>query len=474
MISKRFFGGWADFWRPFIVVAVPVILQGLVSSSLHIVDNIMVGVLGDAPLAGVAQANQVQFILRLFLFGICSGASILISQQWGNGDIPGLRATVGMTLYSTVLLGAVVFLAAVLFPEPILRIFIREEEALDYGVAYLTAVAPSYLFASATIAISQANKATEKAVLPMVAAIISIATNTFLNWCLIYGNLGFPRLGVRGAAIATSIAAGVETLLLVFFTWKLRYPAAATLRQMRPNRKAFRAFYKLTTPVILNEGLWGVGTAIYAIVYGIMGTTTVAAMAIFGVVDQLVWAAGWGFMTGTAVLVGKRLGAGDMDGARLMAKRMLVLALITGVVLGMGMLLPLAERVTELFTASAQARGMAAQALKVFGVLLFAKIFNATNIVGVLRSGGDAKYAMWLDVAGIYGIGIPMAFLGGVVLDLPLHWVYLMLQSEEVIKAIIGGIRYLSGKWVKRLVSDDDVVPADKNEDIAQTAGSRA
>ncbi len=445
----------APFFAEFFYLAVPIILTNLMGSSLHIIDNIMVGRLGETELAAVAQANQLAFLTRLFLFGVACGCSIFASQYWGNRDVTGVRRTLGVSLLFALPLCALATGLALLAPTAVMRVFSPDPAVIALGASYLRTVGPGYVAIALSNVLGAANRSTERVRLNMAASMSAIACNTFLNWCFIFGNLGFPRMGVPGAALATAIAAYLEAGILLVWAYARRYPSAATFHQMKPPSAAFvRRFLKVAVPVTLNEGVWALGVSAMAAVYGRMSTQTVAAMNVFGTVEQLCMAALWGTMNAAAVIVGKRVGADEGEDAYLCGQRMLIIGVAIATVMGVALLL-LRHQIVSVFNISPEAKALAVGVMGLVVYCYWAKAFNAVNIVGILRAGGDAVFSMLLDILGMWLIGVPLAAMGGLYFHLALPAVYLMLQLDEVTKFFIGLFRFRSKKWIRNLVKGD-------------------
>jgi putative MATE family efflux protein len=403
-------------------------------------------------LASVAQANQLAFIMRLTLFGVASGCAIFCSQHWGNNDISGVRRTMGISLISALTVCLAAAFLAVALPGAVMSLYTPDPEVARLGSSYLRIVGPSYVIIALSTVYNCANRSTERVKVNMIASVSAIACNTFLNWCMIFGNLGFPRMGVEGAALATAIAAALEAVILIGWSYLKRYPSAAKLRELRPESWAFaKGYYKVAIPVMLNEGLWATGTSMYSAIYGRISTQAVASMNVFGVVEQMVMAAIWGTMNASAVMVGKHIGAGDEREAVLSARRMMIMGVVVALVMG-GVLILARGSVVQLFNISQQAKDAAAQVMFMAAVCLWARAFNSVNIVGVLRAGGDAVFSMLLDGGAIWCVGVPVAFLFGLVLKWPLPLVYLVIQSEEILKFFLGMARFRSRKWFNNLV----------------------
>ena len=436
------------FLRKFLLVALPIVVQNLVASSLHIIDGVMIGQLGDAPYAAVTQANRFTFVFQLFLFGAASGCGIFFSQLWGKRDVRQMRAVMGLAFRLNAGLSVLFAGAALLMPGRVIGLFLPEGESARYAVTYLTLVAPGYFITAVDTVYATCMKSAEQTRIPMLAGVTSILTNTFLNWVLIYGHLGMPALGVRGAAIATVISAGVSLAVNVTASYALRLPSAIRLGEMRlPDRAFLGRFFRLALPVVFNEGLWSMGTTMYGVFYGRLGDAAVAAMGIYNTVDQLVNVLVYGIMNASAILVGGYLGAGDRDGAWLTARRMLVSCIGAGAAVGVLMAFGRGALV-GLFKVSAEAQGMAMVILMEASLFYWLRAINSVNVVGILRSGGDTLYSMVLDTSALWLVGVPLVGIAALVWKLPIQQVYLFTFVEEAIKAAIGMKRFRSKKWM--------------------------
>ena len=278
--------------------------------------------------------------------------------------------------------------------------------------------------------------------------------NTLLNYCMIYGNLGFPAMGVRGAALATTIATAATLLITLSMAYGLRLPAGAGLKEMMGANRAFlRRFAKTITPVVFNEGLWALGVTMYGICYGHMGDTAVAAMGVVSTVDNLLWIFIFSTMHSTAILCGKAIGANKPDEAYLCAKRMIAAVMGVGVFLG-ATLAAIRYPMLSLFTGlSAPVIRTAATVMLIESFTMWFRAFNAVNVVGVLRSGGDTVFSLKLDVGSMWLIGVPMCAAATFLLKLPVELVYVCTMAEEIVKILIGIPHFKSRKWIKNITN---------------------
>jgi putative MATE family efflux protein len=444
------------FARRVVRITLPIILQEIIASSLHIVDGLMVSGLGDASYAGVTQAGRYSFLYMLFCFGVTSGGAIFMSQFWGARDIRRMRQSMGV---SFVCIGAVALIfitGATVFSDFISRLFLPQGESASLANLYLRWVAPSYLFQGVNMVFAASLKSGEKTHVPLISSAAGIALNTLLNYLLIYGHFGFPALGVKGAAIATSIAAAVTLALTMAMAYGLRLPAGAKLKEMLGADRAFlKRFARTTTPVVFNEGLWALGVTMYGIFYGRISDTAVAAMGVCSTIDNLLWLFVFGTMHATAIICGNEIGACRPQVAYLYAKRMLSAAMLVGVFLGvtlMGIRYPMLSLFSGL---SKPVIKTAAIVLGIESFTMWFRAFNAVNVVGVLRSGGDTVFSLKLDVGSMWLIGVPLCAVAVFLLKLPVEYVYLCTMAEEIVKVSIGIPHFKSRKWIKNVTEGD-------------------
>jgi putative MATE family efflux protein len=441
-----------EFIIPFIRIAAPIALQNLFVSSLGIVDVMMVGQLGEAAIASVSLANLIFFLLNFTLFGINSGAAIFTAQYWGARDVAGIRKVLGVCL-ALGLTACVLFSGmSLLFPRQVLGFYSADPVVIDLGSQYLQIVGISYLATTLTLCYISVLRSTGRVRLPVFFGITTLCLNTGLNYLLIFGNFGFPRLGVQGAAIATSIARILECLAILGYAYFSRSPAAASPREMLAIDAGFlRTYFSVTLPVIINEVLWSLGTSFYSAIYAHVGTEAVAAFNVAVTILNLSSVLFVGVSTACGILVGNAIGAGQSDRAYQYARRCLWIGGILSAIIGMIVFFgrDLALSVYQLTPSGIQA------ARDVLGVLTIAVVyraFNPTIIVGILRSGGDTRFSAILDVAAVWLVALPLAYLGAFVLQLPIALVVLCVLSEGLFKMVIGLHRFHSKKWINNLV----------------------
>ena len=441
------------FLRKAMTIAFPVAMQGMLNTVVNLVDNLMIGSLGSTAIASVGLANKVFFVFTLLVFGVSSGSGVLAAQYWGNQDVKNIRKVLGIALLISVI-GAFAFLVpARLNPELMMRIFTTSEASIKMGAAYLMVAALSYPCTAVSNTYVAMLRAVNRVKEPVIISCITIFINIVFNYIFIFGKFGSPVMGVVGAALATLIARIVEMTLILCVVYLGKTPLACRIGELFGYSKDFLVqFFKTALPVICNEFIWGLGVTIYSMAYGRMGDDAVAAITIATTIQDIVVVLFQGLSAATAVILGNEMGAGKLKRAEKYGTSFLILQFVVTLA-AMGVVFLIRWPVISLYQPgiSDEVAMSVNRCLLMFILFMPAKMFNYVNVVGVLRSGGDTVMCLFIDTSGVWGIGIPMAFIGGLVLKQPIHIVYGMVMLEEVYKMIIGYWRYRQKKWLRNL-----------------------
>ncbi|SHI36029.1 putative efflux protein, MATE family [Dethiosulfatibacter aminovorans DSM 17477] len=441
-------------YNTMLTIALPVIIQHLISIGLNLVDTVMIGRLGEPELAAVGIANRFFMIFGLFCFGFYSGCSVFISQYWGIKDIKNIRKVFGIEIISGFSVAILFSTLALVFPHVIMRIFIKDPVVIDYGIQYLRIIGLAYIFIAISFALSYNSRSIHRVKMTVVINTIAISINTFLNYVLIYGKFGFPQLGVRGAAIATVIARFLEFVLLLYFIYKDRnHPLAGSFRELFDwDRPFLMKVYKTAFPVFVNEASWVLGTSIYYIAYGMVGTDAVATVQVSMTISDFFQSFFFGIGSACGVMIGNELGRDNKDLAYSYGISFIKLTAIASIVTGL-LLYSLKNPIINFYDFKESTNYMLEMSLIVFSLFMLPKMLTYMIIVGVLRSGGDTRYCMLLDLFFIWLVGIPLAFISVLVMDWPIHLVLAAVFSEEIIKVFVVSKRINSRKWLNNLVS---------------------
>lgn len=450
------------FYRNIVALALPIVLQNLVTSTLAMADTFMVGLLGEVPMAGLTLANIPLYALQMFFFGVQSGAAVLISQYWGKGDRKAINRILGLswlvvglvsTLFSVVLLAG---------PERFMGLFSNDPAAVDVAARYGRIVCVSYILNGITLVYVGAHRSMENPKLGLYMLSASMLTNTVLNWVFIFGNLGAPKMGVEGAALATLISRCVELVIMLAHIARSRHFPIDIPSLLRPGRDAALKLFTYATPVILNETLWGIGTGLYPTIMGHMENSTeiLAAFTVSGNIEKLALVALIGLANTAAIIIGREIGAGRRTTVYDVGLALNVLSTIVGLVVGLVMLAlswtVVPRYVFPLFQLSDSTARIALIMLTMIAAMMAPRAFNFTNIVGVLRGGGDVRAATAIDLLPLWVVSIPAAALFGLVLKWGVFWVYVAISLDQLVKFFMGIARLRSGEWINDLTLTED------------------
>lgn len=437
-----------EFYRTLIRLAIPIMIQNFLVSSLNMIDTLMIGAVGESEVAAVGIANQYYFLFSLIMTGVAGGCSMFVSQFWGKQDIPGIKKVFCVCAFTVLSVGFVFNLLAVAAPGAIMRIFSSDQHVIALASDYLRIVAFSYILTGISMLLANTMRSIGNARLPMLISFIAILINTALNYIFIFGKLGAPALGVRGAAIATLIARAVEMSLLAFASLYHGSPLRGKLKDFFGfNAGYVRKLFQSIVPVVLNDACWGLGFVMYTVAYGLIGTQAIAASQIANTVQNLFMVVCFSAGSSALVMTGNRVGAGQQDTAVQYSRRFARLALLIGLLLGV-LLFTLSPAILSLFNVSEQVRSSAVTILRIFSLIAPIRVLNCILVVGVFRGGGDATFALLAEGLTMWFIGVPLAFIGAGALHLRVELVVLLICLEEVAKCAVSLLRLRGNRWI--------------------------
>ena len=412
----------------------------------------MIGGLGELALNAVGVSIQMFFIYWMLVYGFSAGVATFISQFFGIKDLGNIRRTTGFMLTINFSMGIIFFLIALLFPEQILKIFTKYPEVIAAGIPYIRTGSFCFLLVPVTQTFTVALRATQQTHLPLIASVSGLCINTFLNICLIYGKLGMPRLEIQGAAVATVIARFIEMSIILYFVFGRN-------NIIKGKRQEFFSFgrplacriIKNAIPTTLNETLWGLGTSMYVAAYARIGVTAGAAYQACNTISNLFSMLAFSIGDAALIIIGQKLGEGKEEEAYDLGKKMIVLGLAVGILLG-GMALALGKPILSLFDFTPAGADMAWKTFIVYASMLWLEVHNATIVTGILRCGGDTKFAAVCDVGTVWAIGVPIAFITTLKFGWPIYFAVLAVRAEAVVKGALVTRRFFSKKWVRNVI----------------------
>lgn len=443
------------FYKRLFLLALPLILQNLITTSLGFVDTFMVGLLGNHELSAVTAANSPIFLIQVIIFGLMSGLTILVSQYWGKGDTENINRVMGIAMYAGIAISGLAAVLLFLFPQQVLFLVTDNRLLIELGAPYLRIVGISYVFNAVSSVYVSMQRSAENPVFGMLVFATSMLLNTFLNYCLIFGKLGAPALGITGAALATLTSRIVEFLIVLVYALRSRRILLQPRLLLRPGVAIARTFATYASPVILNETLWGLGTTMMTVVMGhmLISADMLAAYAIMGNIDKFSTVACFGLAGATAVILGKRIGEGaPHEEVYRLSCCLLLVAVLLGVVIACALAITLPTLfipyLYPLFHLTPTATEVAATMCVVYLIMMPLKSFDVSNITGVLRAGGDVRMASIIDLCPLWLVAVPLTALTGLVLHAPVVFVCLGIYAENICKMPWGLARLRSRKWI--------------------------
>lgn len=441
-----------NFYRSFAVLCLTLMLEQAVILSVNLADNIMLGRYSESALSGVAAVNQIQFVLQQIVFGVSSGMIVLGSQYWGQKRTGEIRMLSSIAMRASLGVAIALFIAVSLFPEQTLRLFTRDAAIVAEGVAYLKIIRFTYLFFAASSILLGTMRVVESVQIALRVSLLSLVLNCSINYVLIYGRFGAPEMGVRGAAIGTLAARIVELFVFAWYVFvRDRRVSMQPSDFLSADREMARDFFRVASPVILTQTLWGLANALQTVILGHMSDVAIAAQSISSNVFLLLKVASVGASSAAAILIGKAIGEGkDLSVLKEYTRTLQALFVPIGLVLGAALMI-IRVPLLRVYNISDETRALANAYMIIQSVVLVTMSYQMPTNGGIIRGGGDTRFVMILDLISIWGIVLPFSCLAAFVWRLSPIIVIILLNSDQVFKCVPAFIRVNSYKWIKRL-----------------------
>ena len=452
-MQTSYSAGNASFSRNLLRLAVPIVLQNLVTTAVSSADVIMLGFVSQDALAAGSLASQIMFILNLVYSGISSGVIMLAAQYWGKQDTLTIERIMGIGMRISILISTVFFILAFFFPALLMRIFTNDMQLVSTGIPYLKIVSFSYLFMSISQVYLCTMRTIERVIFATAANASALLLNILLNAVFIFGLLGAPKMGIAGVALATTIARGIEFVICMLDALKFKTIRFRPSTIFERHKLLFVDFMKYSLPAFGNEVSWGLAFSMYSVIMGHLGSDIVAANAVVVVARNLGTVACFGIANAGAILLGKSIGAGRMETVKADASKFCKITFISGMIGGIFIFLlrPFFMNMADL-TATAQGYLNIMLFINMYYVL--GQAMNTAVICGVFRSGGDSKWGFICDTIDMWGYAVPMGFFTAFVLKLPPMWVYFIICTDEFVKIPFVYKHYKSYKWLKNITRE--------------------
>lgn len=442
-----------SFYRSLILLAVPISLQNLVTFAVNFADNVMIGSLGDDAISGVYVGGQLQSVVQMFVGGIEGAILILAAQYWGRKDRDSIRKVVSIGVKFALGVGLFTTLVAVLFPQWVIRIFTTESGVIREGAAYVQIVGFTYLFFSVSQVMIAAMRSVETARIGLYISCMALVVNVCLNYVFIFGHLGFPAMGVRGAAVATLISRIMEMCVSIGYVFlvdkKLRFGWRDLLHT---DGQLLRDFVRYGLPIIGGQVVWAVNSLANTKILGYYSAGVIAAASITGMLHNLVYVWMNGMSSAVGIITGKIVGAGQYEKMKEYSKTVQMIFLFVGLISGAAVFL-FRDGFISLYNASPEAQEYSRQFINVISVTIIGTCYQAACLFGLVKSGGDISFVFKNDTIFVFLVVIPSSLIA-MWLGAPPWVVFACLKCDQILKCFVAIVKINRYNWMKNLTRD--------------------
>lgn len=434
------------FLREAMTIAIPVALQAMLQSSFSMIDQLMVGQFGKTAIAAVEVGGKPQFVFAFVSGAIATVTGIMVSQYMGKNDQKKINTSMSVNLLVMLCLALFTMGLCLIFPDVLAGIFTKDTEVVVTAKPYIQILAWVYPLSGVATLLAVQLRCRNYAKYPLYISAVAAVVNTCLNYLLIFGHFGFPAMGIKGAALASLMSQVVNLALMVYFYHR----TCQFSFDLRMKASEISQYLIILMPIVVNELLWTLGQNVNTYIYGHMGTSELAGMSLTGPIQGLFIGALSGLSQAAGILIGRRLGEHDYERAYHDSKRLCFYGFVGSLILSI--FLVVGENLyIDLYNVGPDVRQVGSQLLLTFAILAPVKVQNMILGGGIIRSGGRTKYIMIIDILGTWCIGVPLGLFTGLVLKLPIVWVYFILSQEELFRFIVSVFMFRSRKWMNTI-----------------------
>jgi len=445
------------FYKAFFSMTGVIALQNLITFTVNLADNVMIGGYSQSALSGVAMVNQIQFLLQMLVMGTGNGIVVLSAQYWGKKRLEPIRKVVSVGVLFSTVIGIVMTLLTFVYPEQILRLLTDEPAVIEEGRKYLVIICFSYILFSISSVLLAALRSVETVKIGFYVTLAALTVNVVLNYGLIYGRLGMPELGVEGAAIATLAARVLEFAIVVgyvlFADKKICWRPKSMLQL---DRTMLRDYLKVGLPLIMTDGIWGLAMSVQTAILGRLGSDAIAGNSIATTIFQVVTVLAYGSANASGVVIGKTVGEGDIERVKGYARTLQIIYLFIGVITS-AILLICKDLIISLYDVTANAKALASQFIQVLAITVIGTSYQCPCLTGIVTGGGDTKFVLKNDFIHQWFIVIPSAFLSAFLFHGPLWLTFFCLKSDQILKCFVAVIKVNRFRWIRKLTRETTV-----------------
>lgn len=440
-----------SLYKELFSIVTPIAFQNLMASLVTASDAFMLGFLDQDSLSASSLAGQVAFVFSLFYGAFVFGLNVLAAQYWGKGDKKTSEEVLAITMRYSLLVGLIFTIGTAIFPEQIMHFFTSDANLITAGGEYLRTVSLSYLLTGFTQAYFGMMKVCDKAKLSSLIGSLSVVVNIVLNALLIFGLASFPKMGIRGAALATVLAKAFETVFVLIVVANKKCPSLHIgLMFHSDNRELHKDYWRYTVPLLINQLGWGGGVTMYSVIMGHLGSDATAANSIASIVRSMIASFCWGISAGVGIIIGGMLGRGELDEAKKAGGSFVRFSIWTGIASGI-VILAFTPLILHIIHLEPQAQYYLKFMMFMAAYYIIGNSLNSTIISGIFPAGGDTKFGMWCDLITLWCVVVPLGMIGAFILKLPVLAVAFILTLDEFVKIPAVYRHYIKYKWVRNI-----------------------
>ena len=443
-----------SFYRKFLTIYVALVLQNVVTLSVNLADNMMLGSYSETALSGVAAVNQIQFIYQQLLMALGDGLVIFCSQYWGKRQTEPMKKISATAMHAGLLIAILLFALVSIFPRQAVGIFTTEESIIREGVSYLSIIRFTYLFFAVTQILLATLRSVEVVKIAFYLSVMTFFVNCGINYVLIYGHFGAPEMGAAGAAIGTLAARMTELVVLIIYIIKKEKQLHLSIRSyLQHDRVLSGDYFRETAPMLVVQGLWGVNTALQTVILGHMTAAAIAANSVASTIFMMVKSMAVGAASTASIIIGNTIGTGDIALVKKYSGRLQRIFVVIGLVSGL-LLFLIRVPILQLYDLSASTKEMANTFLIILSVVVIGMSYQMPTNNGIIRGGGNAMFVVKMDLISIWGIVIPLSFVMAFVVKASPATVVCCLNADQIFNCIPAFLESQYGNWIRKLTRE--------------------
>lgn len=443
-----------SFYRKFLTIYVALVLQNVVTLSVNLADNMMLGSYSETALSGVAAVNQIQFIYQQLLMALGDGLVIFCSQYWGKRQTEPMKKISATAMHAGLLIAILLFALVSIFPRQAVGIFTTEESIIREGVSYLSIIRFTYLFFAVTQILLATLRSVEVVKIAFYLSVMTFFVNCGINYVLIYGHFGASEMGAAGAAIGTLAARMTELVVLIIYIIKKEKQLHLSIRSyLQHDRVLSGDYFRVTAPMLVVQGLWGVNTALQTVILGHMTAAAIAANSVASTIFMMVKSMAVGAASTASIIIGNTIGTGDIALVKKYSGRLQRIFVVIGLVSGL-LLFLIRVPILQLYDLSASTKEMANTFLIILSVVVIGMSYQMPTNNGIIRGGGNAMFVVKMDLISIWGIVIPLSFVMAFVVKASPATVVCCLNADQIFKCIPAFLESHYGNWIRKLTRE--------------------